>query len=174
MEQPEIRVREVVAINETPATLYTFWSNLENLPLFMSHLRSVSKTNETLSHWVAKGPAGVSIEWDSEVVDHEEGKRIGWRTLPDSGIRHEGIVTFEAAPGGRGAIVRVEMIYWPPAGKVGVQLARLLGEEPSVQINRDLRKLKQLMEAGEVATTLGQPSGKRSLVGRATLGRRFQ
>ena len=174
MEPPEIRVNEVVAINETPQTLYAFWSNLENLPLFMSHLKSVSKMSERLSHWVAKGPAGASIEWVSEIVDDQKGALIGWRTLPDSEIRHEGIVTFEPAPGGRGAILRVEMIYWPPAGKVGMHLARLLGEEPRVQINQDLRKLKQLIETGEVATTLGQSSGKRSLIGRATLGGRLQ
>jgi uncharacterized membrane protein len=174
MEPPEIGVSEVVAINETPQTLYAFWSNLENLPMFMSHLKAVSKTDERLSHWVAKGPAGTTIEWDSEIVDDQQDVRIGWRTLPESEIRHEGIVTFEPAPGGRGTIVHVEMIYWPPAGKVGAHLARLLGEEPSAQINRDLRKLKQLIEAGEVATTLGQPSGKRSLIGRATLGRRLQ
>jgi uncharacterized membrane protein len=174
MEPPEIGVSEVVAINETPQALYAFWSNLENLPLFMSHLKSVSKTSDRLSHWVAKGPAGATVEWDSETVDDQQNVRIGWRTLPDSEIRHEGIVTFEPAPGGRGTIVHVEMIYWPPAGKVGAQLARLLGEDPRVQINADLRKLKQLIETGEVATTLGQPSGKRSLIGRATLGRRFQ
>jgi uncharacterized membrane protein len=170
MEPPEIRVSEVVAINETPQALYAFWSNLENLPLFMSHLKSVSKTSERTSHWVAKGPVGTTIEWDSELVDDQQDVRLGWRTLPDSEIRHEGIVTFEPAPGGRGTIARVEMIYWPPAGKVGAQFARLLGEEPRTQINDDLRKLKQLIETGEVATTLGQPSGKRSLIGRATLG----
>jgi uncharacterized membrane protein len=84
------------------------------------------------------------------------------------------VVTFERATGGRGAIVHVEMFYWPPAGKIGAHLARLLGEEPRKQINDDLRRLKQLIETGEVATTLGQPSGKRSLIGRTTLGRRMQ
>ena len=174
MEPPEIRVSEVVAINSTPKELYAFWSNLENLPLFMSHVKSVSKTSDRTSHWVVKGPVGATLEWDSEIVDDQTDVRLGWRTLPDSEIRHEGVVSFEAAPGGRGAIARVELLYWPPAGKVGAQLARLLGEEPRVQINDDLRRLKQLIETGEVATTLGQPSGRRSMVGRATLGGRLQ
>jgi uncharacterized membrane protein len=100
--------------------------------------------------------------------------RIGWRTLPDSEVMHEGVVSFEPAPGGRGAVARVELCYWPPAGKIGAHFARLLGEEPRRQINDDLRRLKQLIETGEVATTLGQPSGKRSVIGRATLGRRMQ
>lgn len=174
MEPPEVHVTEVVAINAPPAQLYKFWSNIENLPLFMSHVQSVAKTSERTSHWVVTGPAGASLEWDSEIVDDREDVRLGWRTLPDSPVHHEGIVTFEAAPGGRGAIARVELLYWPPAGKVGAQFMRLLGEDPGKQINDDLRRLKQLIETGEVATTLGQPSGRRSLVGRANLGRRLQ
>jgi uncharacterized membrane protein len=83
-------------------------------------------------------------------------------------------VTFEAAKSGRGAIVRVQLQYRPPAGRVGVQVAKLFGEEPQMQIKDDLRRLKQLIETGEVATTIGQSSGSRSLLGKATLGRRIQ
>ncbi|MGH8188433.1 MAG: SRPBCC family protein, partial [Steroidobacteraceae bacterium] len=173
-EAPQIVVSEAITINVAPSTLYQFWKHLENLPLFMRHLESVSTTGERTSHWVAKAPAGTSVEWDSEIVDEQPGRRIGWRTLPDSQVTHEGMVTFEPAIGGRGTIVRVEMLYRPPAGKVGAQIARLFGEEPRVQIADDLRRLKQLMETGEVATTIGQPSGKRSFIGRTTLGRRMQ
>jgi uncharacterized membrane protein len=173
-EAPQIAVTQTVTINSTPNELYEFWKNLENLPLFMEHLESVSMTGERTSHWVAKAPAGTSVEWDSEIVDDQPDRRIGWRTLPDSEVTHEGMVTFEPAPGGRGTIVRVEMLYRPPAGRVGAQIARLFGEEPALQINDDLRRLKQLLETGEVATTIGQPTGKRSLFGRTTLGRRMQ
>jgi uncharacterized membrane protein len=55
--------------------------------------------------------------------------------------------------------VRVELEYVPPAGKLGVAIARLLGEEPTVQVQEDLRRLKQLLEggnAGETASAEGQ------------------
>lgn len=174
MEPPEVRATEVVAINATPQQLYDFWTNVENLPRFMPHVKSVSKTSERTSHWVVKGLAGATVEWDSEIVDDQPGARIGWRTLPDSEVRHEGMVSFEPAPGGRGSFVRVELMYWPPAGKVGARVARLFGQEPRLQINADLRRFKQLIEAGEVATTLGQPSGRRSILGRAALGGKLQ
>ncbi|HEX7012868.1 MAG TPA: SRPBCC family protein [Steroidobacteraceae bacterium] len=173
-EAPQIAVTEAVTINETPEVVYEFWRNLENLPLFMHHLESVSATSERISHWVATAPAGTSVEWDSELIEDEPGRRLGWRTLPDSEVTHEGMVSFEPAPGGRGTVVRVDMLYRPPAGKVGARIARLFGEEPSVQVKEDLRRLKQLLETGEVATTLGQPSGRRSLLGRIMLGRRLQ
>jgi uncharacterized membrane protein len=171
---PAISVRQTITINVAPAELYGFWKNVENLPLFMEHLESVSKVNERVSHWVAKAPAGACVEWDAEIIDDQPERRLGWRTLPDSQVTHEGMVSFEPAIGGRGTVVRVEMLYVPPAGKVGVWIARLFGEEPALQVGDDLRRLKQLLETGEVATTLGQSSGKRSIFGRTFLGRRMQ
>jgi len=171
---PQIAVTRSVTINSTPTELYRFWKGLENLPLFMEHLESVSQVSDRVSHWVARAPAGTSVEWDAEIVEDQPDRRIGWRTLPGSQVTHEGMVSFEPAPAGRGTVVRIEMLYCPPAGKVGMQIARLFGEEPALQIDDDLRHLKQLLETGEVATTLGQPAGRRSLFGRSTLGRRMQ
>jgi uncharacterized membrane protein len=170
---PRIAVTETITVNSAPEELYRFWKNLENLPLFMDHLESVSEVNARVSHWVAKAPAGTSVEWDAEIVDDQPERRIGWRTLPGSQVIHEGMVSFEPATAGRGTIVRVDMLYIPPAGKVGVWIARMFGEEPALQVADDLRRLKQLLETGEVPTTLGQPAGKRSIFGRSTLGRRI-
>ncbi len=39
-------------------------------------------------------------------------------------------------------------------------IAKLFGEDPELQIKEDLRRFKMLMEAGEIATTEGQPRGK--------------
>jgi uncharacterized membrane protein len=164
-------VAKAITINSSPDTIYRFWRNLENFPRFMRHLVEVTSTGERTSHWVAKAPAGTLVEWDAEIVEDEANSRIAWRTLPTSSIEHEGVVSFEAAPGDRGTIVRVSTSYLPPAGKLGVHVAKLFGEEPNLQIEADLRRLKQLIETGEIATTEGQPTGRRSILGRTTLGR---
>lgn len=174
IDTPTVEIVESISINASPEEIYSFWKNFENLPSFMRHLESVSIVDENVSHWVAKAPLGMSVEWDAQLVADEPNRRLSWETLPDSEIQHEGLVAFDATSNGRGTIVRVEMSYEPPAGHVGAQLARLLGEEPRVQIREDLRRLKQLIETGEIATTLGQPSGHRSFLGRATLGGRMQ
>jgi uncharacterized membrane protein len=77
-------------------------------------------------------------------------------------VDNGGTVRFERAPGGRGTIVRVEMQYTPPGGKVGALVAKLFGENPSQQMDADLRRFKQLIETGEITTTEGQSSGPRS------------
>lgn len=172
--EPEEIISESRAINSTPEALYSFWKNVENLPRFMSHLESVTPIDERTSHWVAKAPAGMTVEWDAEIVRDDPNEGLAWQTVPGSEVTHEGTVRFERDPTGRGTVVRVQMRYIPPAGKVGVQLAKLFGEEPKVQIKDDLRRLKQLIETGEVATNLGQPVGRRSMLGRVVLGRRVQ
>lgn len=169
--QPIETVAKAITISTPPETIYRFWRNLENFPRFMRHLVEVKSTGERTSHWVATAPAGTRVEWDAEIVEDEANSRIAWRTLPDSSVEHEGVVSFEPALGGRGTIVRVSMSYVPPAGKLGVHVAKLFGEEPNLQIDSDLRRLKQLIETGEIATTDGQPTGRRSVMGRSTLGR---
>jgi uncharacterized membrane protein len=168
---PSVSVEKSITINAAPDAVYRFWRDLENFPRFMRHLEEVRATGERTSHWVAKAPAGTTVEWDAEIVEDEANSRIGWRTLPDASVEHEGIVSFEPAPADRGTVVRVSMSYVPPAGKVGMHVAKLFGEEPSVQIDGDLRRMKQLIETGEVATTEGQSAGRRSILGRTTLGR---
>jgi uncharacterized membrane protein len=101
---------------------------------------------------------GKEVEWDAEIITEEPNRLIGWRSLEGSEVATAGSVHFTPAPGGRGTEVRVEMKYDPPAGKVGVLIARMFAENPAQQIQEDLRRFKQLMEARETPTTAGQPS----------------
>lgn len=155
-----IKVEKSVTINKSPAELYSFWKNFENLPRFMNHLESVKTTSEGRSHWVAKAPAGRTVEWDAEIYNEKENELIAWRSLEGADVDNAGSVRFEAAPGGHGTVVKVTLKYDPPGGIIGATIAKLFGEEPSQQIEEDLRRFKQVMEAGETATIEGQPSGR--------------
>lgn len=155
-----IKVEKSVTVNRSPEELYRFWRNFENLPRFMNHLESVKDTGAGRSHWVAKAPAGKTVEWDAEVYNEKENELIAWRSLEGADVDNAGSVRFEPATGGRGTVVRVTLKYDPPGGALGALVAKLFGEEPSQQIEEDLRRFKQVMEAGEAATTEGQPSGR--------------
>ena len=132
----------------------------------MKHLESVEIVGDNRMHWKAKGPAGTSVEWDAELVADEPGRLLAWRSLEGSQVDNEGVVRFEPAPGGRGTILRVMMSYKPPGGIAGALVAKMFGEEPSQQIDEDLRRFKWLIETGEIPSTIGQPSGERSAVTR--------
>jgi uncharacterized membrane protein len=137
-------------VNRDPDEVYRFWREFRNLPRFMQHLESVEELGDGRSHWVAKGPAGTSVEWDATIVADDPGRVITWRSLENSDVDNAGAVRFEAAPGGRGTIVKVNIQYNPPGGVVGATVARLFGEEPNQQLDDDMRRFKQVMEVGEV------------------------
>ncbi|OLC49134.1 MAG: cyclase [Acidobacteria bacterium 13_1_40CM_65_14] len=155
-----VNVEEAFTINASPEELYVFWRNFELLPRFMNHLVEVRQLDLLRSHWVAKAPAGRTVEWDAEIINEIPGELIAWRTLPGSDVVSAGSVSFKCAPGGRGTEVRVRLQYEPPAGKVGATIAWLLGHDPAYTIHEDLRRFKQLIECGEIPTTKGQPRGR--------------
>lgn len=140
--------------------LYDFWRQLENLPQFMRHLDSVTKLDDRRSHWVGKSPVG-RIEWDAEIINEREGYSLSWASLPGSRIHNAGTVSFEDDPAGRGTVVRVEMEA-SPGNSLGRAVGRVLSSVTERQVHEDLRRFKNLMEAGEIPTTDGQSAGRRS------------
>jgi uncharacterized membrane protein len=145
-----VQVTQSVTINRGAEDLYAVWRRFENLPPMLPHLASVRAVSETRSHWVVRGPAGTSVEWDADIVEDRPNERIAWRALPDADIRHAGSVQFRPAPGGRGTEVTVMFEYAPPAGRLGSTVASLFGMEPSQQVYEGLRAFKQIMETGEI------------------------
>jgi len=150
-----VRVEQVTTINRSIDEVYAFWKNFENFPRFMRHLESVQQLSGPLSRWRAKGPAGMSFEWEAEMLEEREHEWIAWRSLEGADVTNSGSVRFQRAPGARGTEVRVQLQYEPPAGKLGQGIAWLFGEEPSQQIHEDLHRAKQLLETGEIPLSDG-------------------
>jgi uncharacterized membrane protein len=147
-----VRMEKVVTINRPPEQVYEFWRNFENLPKFMKHLVSVQVTGDNTTHWKAQGPAGVTIEWDAETVEDRPGEQISWQSVGEADVPNQGRVEFKAAPGGRGTEVKVSIDYLPPGGAAGKAAAKLVNSISAQQLEEDLKRLKQLLESGEIAT----------------------
>jgi len=163
----DVPVHASLMINSAPDQVYAFWRKLENLSRFMSHLESVTELDERRSEWSARMPGGMQLRWQSEIVEDQPGRLLSWRTLPGSEINHVGSVRFEPGPGGQGTQVHVEIHYGMPGGPAAAKAASLVSMAPESMVTEDLRRLKQLIETGEIATTRGQPAGVRSMIGRA-------
>jgi uncharacterized membrane protein len=148
----DVLVGRSVTINRPRMELYSFWRDFSNLPKFMGNVHSVAIKDQSHSHWIIEAPAGKTVEWDSQIVDDEPGRAIAWKSLEGASVRNSGRVEFLDSPDGRGTVVRVTLTYDPPAGTVGKLIAKLFQKEPKVQARQDLRRFKQLMETGEVAT----------------------
>jgi uncharacterized membrane protein len=154
-----IKVEKTVTINKPADELYRFWHDFENLPTFMKHLKSVTVQNDKRSHWIANAPLDNSVEWDADILEDRENEFISWASVEGADVENSGFIRFKKAPGDRGTEVKVVLEYSPPGGALASAFAKLFGEEPEQQIGDDLRRFKMLMEAGEIATTEGQPKG---------------
>lgn len=146
-------VERTVTILRSPAELYAVWRDLERLPELMSHLESVTLLGAGRSRWVARGPAELRLTWEAEIVADEPDRLMAWRSVGDGDIEHAGSVRFTPAPADRGTEVKVILTYAPPAGRIGTAVAMLYRRSADQEIREDLRRFKQRMEVGEVATS---------------------
>jgi uncharacterized membrane protein len=145
-----IHVEHSMLIHKRAAQLFRYWRDLENLPKFMEHLESVALREEGISHWVARGPAGMKFEWDAHIINEVEDKLIAWQSLKGADVATAGSVTFDESDAG--TVVHVHLQYSPPGGKLGAAIAYAFGEEPNLQVQEDLRRFKWLMETGAIPT----------------------
>ncbi|MDZ8082361.1 MAG: SRPBCC family protein [Nostoc sp. SerVER01] len=167
MTNQRVKVEKTVTINKPAEELYRFWRNFENLPRFIKHLKEVKVYDDKKTHWIAEGLLDRNLEWDAVIVEDRENEVISWASVQSAEIQNSGVVQFKPAPGNRGTEVKVVREYNPPGGVIGnalakpvVDIAKLFGEDPKHNLTEDLRHFKMLMEAGEIATTEGQPRGK--------------
>ena len=148
-----------VTINRPARELFDYWRDFSNLASFMDNVESVTVLDERRSRWVVKAPGGKTVEWTSRITDLVEGSAIGWEAEEDADVPNRGRVEFRDA-GERGTVVTATIDYDPPAGAVGKVIAKLFQREPAIQARRDLRRFKQLMETGEIATGAHTRAGR--------------
>jgi uncharacterized membrane protein len=149
-------------IRKPASDVYAFWRRLDNLPTFMAHVDEVRPTGERTSHWSASAPFGQPVQWDAETVEEVPDQKISWRSTGHADVPNTGTVFFVPAPDGVSTEVHVLMTYDIPGGELGKAVAKYFGEEPHQQLDDDLRRLKQVLETGEVVRSDGAPWGKRA------------
>ena len=155
-------VRTSAIIQSSPEELYRAWHDLESIPRWQEQIVSVAATSERTSHWIMKS-GDKDIEWDSEILADEPGKRITWRSIGGESS-NAGEVIFELAPGGHGTMVTVLQEF--RMGKIASAWENFVGRNPKQAIIENLRHFKALMEAGEIPRTEGQSSGPRGAIGK--------
>lgn len=163
--QAGVKVEHSVTIMRSPEDLYGFWRDFDNLPRAMRHVHDIEVIDRNRSKWTAAGHMGVKLQWEAEVYNDEENRLIAWRSLPGSQLDTAGSVHFESLGPDRGTEVRVSMKYNPPGGKIADTLAWFFGQSLEQQVVEDMRRFKCMMEAGDVISTEGQPSGRQTAEG---------
>jgi uncharacterized membrane protein len=153
-----IHVDKTIHVNAPVEEVFSMWENFENFPRFMDHLESVTDLGGSTSHWVAKGPAGLPVDWDAVVTEMVPGEVIAWRSTSESTVVTDGRVKFRQGMED-GTDVMVHLRYTPPVGALGHAVAMLFGEDPKTAMDEDLVRFKSLIETGK--TTSGGKKVKR-------------
>lgn len=145
-------VGRAVTINRPASELFAFWRDFSNLARVMENVERIDTLDSTRSHWIVKAPGGRTVEWDARVTDEAQDRFIAWTSEEGADVANSGRIDFRDA-GARGTVVTATILYDPPAGIIGKVIAKMFQREPAIQARRDLRRFKQLMETGEIATS---------------------
>jgi uncharacterized membrane protein len=149
-EPGDVPVASAITVNAPLEEVFAFWNGFQNLPRFMDSLASVEITGAGRTHWIMSGPAGITLEWDAEIIDTTPNERIAWRAVEGSALDIDGEIRFRPAPGEQGAEVIFAARFRPPGGNLGRMIAGLFSDPLGVKVNNDLRRSKQLIELGEI------------------------
>lgn len=163
-----VNVSESITIDRPVADVFPLWSDPAQAARFMRDVERVDVLDDQRSRWTVRGPGGVRLTFDSEIINVVDNELVAWRTLPGADVASAGSVRLR--PRGDAATeLIVTLQYDPPGGKAGAAVAALLGRSPASRLRDDLRRLKALLETGEVPTVRRQPAGRRRAVSLASL-----
>jgi uncharacterized membrane protein len=141
-----VKVEKSIDVARSPMEVYHFWHQLTNLPEIMPHIVSIT-VDGARSHWIVRGPAGRQVEWDAEFINEKPGELIAWQSLPGADVQNAGSVHFSPLGEGESTRVKVTLQYLPIGGMAGAFIAYLLGSAPEQQLEADLARFKERMEA---------------------------
>jgi uncharacterized membrane protein len=140
------KVERSITIDRPVAEVFSFWRRLENLPRFLHNLVSVVEHDANRSRWTAKGPGEKLVHWEAELIEERQNEMLSWRSLPGSQVDNAGSVWFASTPDNRGTNLKVALKYSPPAGKIGLAIAKLWHRDADSEIEANLLRLKNLLE----------------------------
>jgi uncharacterized membrane protein len=155
-----VKIEHTVTVMRPAPELYAFWRDPANLPRVVEFIESADTVSDTTSRWRVRGPGGIRIEWDAQIINDIPNELLAWKSVGDADIPNAGSIHFRTAPNAKGTEVRLVLDYEPPAGHIGAWIAKLVKENPEGQLRDALRRFKQLAETGEVLLNVGQTSGR--------------
>jgi uncharacterized membrane protein len=142
-----MRMQKTINIFAPVEEVYALWSNPEDFPRFMSHVRHVKHESGNRYRWTVDGPAGAPVSWEAEVTQQVPNQVIAWKSVPGALVRNAGIVRFRSQDAA--TTVHILLSYNPPGGAIGHAVAALFGKDPKRALDDDLVRLKSLLETGK-------------------------
>lgn len=139
------KIESSVDVDVPVTTAYNQWTQFEEYPRFMKHVKSVRQVTDKNLHWIVE-LGGKEREFDAEITEQIPDQRIGWRSL--QGLRHHGLVTFLKLGPSRTRI-NVTLEYDPEG--VVENVGSFFGV-PKADLDKDLGRFVEFIEKRRVET----------------------
>ncbi len=147
LKSGNVSITTSLTVDKPVEEVYNAWRQLQNLPLFMTHLHSVMVIDTYKSEWKAKLPAGIgTVSWTAEILMDEPNKILSWHSMPGSSIDNAGKVRFRE--NGNATDLEVTISYHAPLGKAGELAGSLLTPVFEKMIHSDIENFKKYIEVG--------------------------
>ncbi|HEU4409800.1 MAG TPA: SRPBCC family protein [Polyangiaceae bacterium] len=159
-------VERTVLVQAPAETMYELLRDPAELSTLFGGVLRVDRS-EGRYRWALRLPRLGELGFDMNLIEEMPGKVMTWRTR-SGGVADASIgARVLPAPGGQGTELTLTLRY--DGGAVGPEgaLGRLLAGGAKELLGEALRRLRQRAEAGELPTTAGQPSGRRTPLLRA-------
>jgi uncharacterized membrane protein len=149
-----------LTIDASPDRLLEAWCDPEVQQQVLGDLAQLSAGDRKHMQWQVSLPGDRTVEVASELVDFQPGVMAHHRSTGPHGVEMDLVFAVAPAPAdfGTEATVRVECAV--PGGALATTAAKLLGSAPEMLVGRALRRLKALIEAGEIPTLDLNPSAR--------------
>lgn len=149
-------VHRGITVNQPVDAVIGFWTNRERLDRGLAEWATLERVDDNRWRCVASDPAGGGIEWRAELTVEGPG-RLSWR-VTEGPVAQRGRVELVPAPQDRGTEIRAELRW--RSGPVRRLLGLTSGHDPDLALRSALRRIKSLIETGQVLDTRHDPSGR--------------
>ncbi|QDA36695.1 cyclase (plasmid) [Paracoccus liaowanqingii] len=143
-----------VTIDAPRDRIHAMWRDPRQLALFMQDLVAIEGTPDR-PIWVIDGGHG-PFRIETRLVEDRASESLAWRSVEGADFQVEAKIRLRDAPAGRGTEVEAHVAYVPPYGLLGHWAAKLRGIDPKTRGRQELKRLKMLLETGEIATASNQ------------------
>ncbi|MCO1597386.1 cyclase [Micromonospora sp. RHAY321] len=157
-------VRRGVTVDRPRDAVIGFWTDRERLDQALVGWAVLEQLDDQRWRCVARDPSDGGTEWRAEITVDGPGT-LRWR-VEDGPVPQEGRVELADAPQGRGTEIRAELRY--RSGPLRRAFGLVTSHEPDLALRDTLRRVKALIECGQVIDTRRDPSGRSPAQEKAT------
>ncbi|MFC0029910.1 SRPBCC family protein [Micromonospora chaiyaphumensis] len=147
-----------MTIERRVTEVFDFYRDFHNLPRFLGDVVASEQIGPATFRWTIQGPLGVRLGSTVRLVEERANELLRYATTVPAGMRTQWTVRF--GPGPEPDRTEVHEVLRTPFGALGRIALTLIGKPPAAEVAANLRRLKQLLETGEVTDTAHAVAGK--------------